>query len=98
MSVARLLLTIPFSVIILLLNIYPYHPVTFVGWSILLLLSVPVLIISEYFGDKVLKAAFVQSFSRPARIVYGVVILGVTLGVFILAEPLLAGHLAKWSF
>ncbi len=98
MSLLRLLWTIPFSIFILLLNLYPYHPDTFVGWCIFILLAVPVLLISEFVGDKVFKAAFVQKFSRPVRIAYMLVIIGATLGAFILAEPLLAGHLAKWSF
>jgi hypothetical protein len=96
MPVARLLLVVPISVFFMLLNLYPYHPDTLFGWCILLLLSVPVMLVSEFLGDRVLKADFVQKLSRRARIIYVLAIAGAMLGAFALAEPLFEGHLAKW--
>lgn len=94
---ARLLLLVPVSVIIALANIYPYHPDTYTGWSILLVLSLPLMLLGELLGDRVLKANFVQKLSKPARIIYGLAVMGATLGAFTLAQPLLEGHLAKWG-
>jgi hypothetical protein len=92
-----ILAVVPIAVLVMLVNIYPYHPSTAVGWGLLVVLSLPLMLAGEYFGERVFGAPFVARLPRAARMAYAVVILSALLAVAVFAQPLLEGHLAKWG-
>ena len=92
-----ILLLLPIAVVVVLVNIYPYYPTTLVGWGVLLLLALPILLVGEFLGERVLGASFVARLLRVIRITYAVVIMGGTVASLMFTLQLLEGHLAKWG-
>ena len=92
-----ILILVPIAVVLVLANIYPYHPATPFGWAVLVLLSLPLVLAGEFFGERLLGAPFVAKMPRSVRMAYAVVVLGGTLAVLMFAFPLLEGHLVKWG-
>src|SRR5262245_10509674 len=95
--VIQALLLAPIAVVILLVNLYPYRPVTLFGWGMLLVLALPIVLAGEFFGKRVLGASFVRKLPPLVRITYGVVVIGVALAALMFAFPLLNGNLGKWG-
>ena len=85
------------SVAVLLINIYPYHPTSLAGWGLLAVLSLPLILAGEFFGEKLLGPPFVAKLPRPLRITYGVVVLAAVMAAMMFAWPLLEPHLGKWG-
>ena len=81
---------------ITLTNIYPYRPNTVAGWGMLVLLSLPLVLLGEFLGEKILEASFVSKLPLLLRIIYAVLVLGGVSIVMIFAFPLLEQHLVKW--
>jgi len=92
-----ILILIPIAVVLVLANIYPYYPATLFGWAVLVLLSLPIVLAGEFFGERVLGAPFVAKMPRPIRMTYAVAVLGSVLATLMFALPLLEGHLVKWG-
>ena len=92
-----MLLLVPISVVVVLVNIYPYYPATLVGWGVLLLLALPIMFAGEFFGESVLGAPFAAKLPRVIRVTYAVVVMGGTVASLMFALKLLEGHLAKWG-
>lgn len=97
LRVVPLLALLAISVAVVLVNIYPYHPKNFAGWGLLLLLSLPIVLAGEFFGEKLLGAYFVGKLPRLLRIAYAVVVLGAVLAALMFAMPVLEPHLSKWG-
>jgi hypothetical protein len=97
----RIFFIIPFIALFcssaILIGIYPYRPNSILSWIALYLLSIPMVLIGEYVGDKLLGNKYVSKLSSPERIAYGVVVLSICIIITIVllnsAEPLLT----KWS-
>jgi hypothetical protein len=82
---------------LILVGIYPYHPKSSIGWIILYLISFPVVIVFELLGNKVFSDNISRKLSRGARIIYGVIVLGL---IFILSTSVvswLEPYLGKWG-
>jgi hypothetical protein len=92
-----LVLLVPFSVLLVLAEIYPYRPATAGGWGVLAFLALPLVLAGEFFGDRVLGAPFVARCSRATRIIYGVIVLVAVIVCAAFALQLLDGQLVKWN-
>jgi hypothetical protein len=92
-----ILVLLPIAVMIMLATIYPYHPSTSSGWGLFILLSLPVMLVGEYFGERVFGHPFVARLPRAIRMAYAMLVLGALLAAVVFAQPLLEGHLAKWG-
>jgi uncharacterized membrane protein SirB2 len=81
----------------ILLGMYPYRPNTLFGWLTLYIISVPLVIVYEVLGTKLLQNRVVNRLGRFGRILYGVVV----IGVLVLASSFIvtgfAPHLGKWG-
>jgi len=58
----------------ILFGMYPYRPNTLFGWLTLYIISVPLVIVYEVLGTKLLQNRVVNRFGRFGRILYGVVV------------------------
>ena len=82
---------------VVLVEIYPYHPNTLTGWGVLMLLSLPIMLLGESLGEKILEAPFVAKLPRSLRILYAVFVLGSAIIAMMFAFPLLDPYLIKWG-
>jgi len=75
----------------MLVGIYPYRPNSTLSWFILFVLALPVILVLEYGGKKLLSPSFVSRLGRAGRIPYGVFVMGlwliVVLATFQFLEP-----------
>ena len=82
-----------------LILLYPIHPVTLVGWIVWIGLSIPLLGVEEYLGEKIFSERISKRIdNRPTimsakRIFYGVVV-----SVFAAGLILLVAEIVKSSF
>lgn len=91
-----LLIGMPFCVSFVLIAIYPHRPNDVVGWSVLILGSVPVVFGLEFIGTKALQNPTVVRMGKLLRIMYGVVV-AILIGALILAAwHWMAPHLGTW--
>lgn len=81
---------------IILINIYPYRPNSLVGWILVFVFSLPVCVILELIGDKVLGVA--SSFSRFSGIIYGVIALGLLFALFALGASYFDLYFGRWGY
>ena len=88
---------LPVSMVILLFNIYPYHPASFIGWVTLALLALPILLAGEFFGDRLLGASFISKLPQSLRLMYGVIVVGGVMASLMFGIHLLDGHLVRWG-
>lgn len=76
----------------LFVGLYPYLPNSNLGWCVLIVLSLPVTLVLEFCGDKLLNPKFVVSLGRTGRVAYSVLVMGLLLTGVIVAfqylEPL----------
>lgn len=80
-----------------LAGIYPYRPNSSLGWVALFAFALPVMLLLEFGGEKLLKPSFVSRFGRFGRIVYGVLVGGVILVVVLVAFQFLEPFFGKWG-
>jgi len=80
-----------------LAGIYPYRPNSILGWFALLVLALPVVLLFEFGGEKLLKPNFVSRLGRVGRVVYGVMVMGVVLVVVLVAFQFLEPFFGKWG-
>jgi membrane protease YdiL (CAAX protease family) len=81
----------------ILVGIYPYRPNTLAGWLVLYAVSVPLVIVHEILGKKLLQNRVVSRLGRFGRILYGVVVIGVLVLAASFMVTGLAPHLGKWG-
>ena len=67
------------------------------SWIALYSLSIPIVVIGEYIGDRLLGNKYVSRLTRPMRIIYGVIILSILIILSTIlicsADPILT----KWG-
>lgn len=80
-----------------LAGVYPYRPNSVFGWTALFALALPVVLLFEFGGEKLLKPDFVSRFGSIGRVVYGVVVMGVVLVVVLVAFQFLEPFFGKWG-
>jgi hypothetical protein len=88
---------LPVSMVILLFNIYPYHPASLIGWVLLALLAIPIILAGEFLGDRLLGASIISKLPQFLRVTYGVIVMGGVMVSLIFGIHLLDGHLVKWG-
>lgn len=81
----------------LLAGIYPYRPNSTIGWFILFVLALPVTLVLEYGGEKLLNPGFVSHLGHASRITYGVFVAGIWLVVVLVAFQFLEPYFGKWG-
>lgn len=84
------------SGLLVLLNIFPYHPKTATGWIVLFIVAPPLIISLEELGGLLLDRKFLKHWPSPLRILYGVIVLSITCTVIIGALFLLKPLLERW--
>jgi hypothetical protein len=80
-----------------LVGVYPYRPNSTLGWFVLFALALPVVLLFEFGGEKLLKPNFVSRLGRIGRVVYGVLVMGVVLVVVLVAFQFLEPFFGKWG-
>lgn len=84
--------------IVILVGIYPYRPNSFLGWSLLYLVSVPIVFLFEVLGERLLDNKATRKLrSSRGRVFYGVVVLGLVLVASIFVVGWFEPYLGKWS-
>ncbi len=58
----------------ILIGIYPYRPNSVIGWIVLFLVGLPIVLVGEAVGDRLLENRFVAKMSRWARMTYAVIL------------------------
>ena len=91
-----ILFGVPFCVSFILIAIYPHRPNDVVGWSVLILVSVPVVFGLEFIGTKALQNQTVARMGKALRIMYGVVVAVLIVALVLLTWHLMAPHLGTW--
>lgn len=86
-----------FAGLVVLTSIYPYHPNSVLGWLALFCFSLPVWVVLEYGGEKMLNLKFVSRFSPAGRILYGVLAMGLFVVVVLIASKFLEPFFGKWG-
>ena len=86
-----------FAGLVMLVGLYPYCPRSAGGWIIWFLAALPVWLLLEYLGKSLLGGRFFDKLSRPWRIAYGVVVVGLLYGLIILGLHFLGPHLGRWD-
>ena len=86
-----------FCAAFILAGIYPYYPKSFVGWLILYLISLPIVILFEVLQEKLFSEKVSNRLGRAARIIYGVVVLGLIMLLSISVVSRLDPYLGKWG-
>ncbi len=81
----------------MLAGIFPYRPNSTFGWFILFALALPVTLVLEYGGEKMLNPSFVSRFGRVGRITYGVIVMGLWLVAIVVSFQLLEPYFGKWG-
>ena len=82
---------------VVLAGIYPYRPDTLLGWIVLVGLALPLILVLEYGGEKILNPEFAAHLGRYGRFAYGVVILAVLLGLVLVGFQFLQSYLKQWG-
>jgi len=85
-----------FCSMLILVGIYPYHPKSFNGWIVLYLISLPITVIFEMFGEKIFSDKLSKKLGHGTRIIYGVIILGLLMLLSVTTVSWLEPHLVKW--
>lgn len=83
--------------IVLLIGIYPYHPDSLIGWVVLYLISLPIILFFQVFGEKLLGNEKIKKVSRSGRIIYGVVVIGILVILSMTVINWLEPYLSKWG-
>jgi hypothetical protein len=83
---------------LVLIGIYPLRPNSVLGWLILFGFALPIMVVFEYAGERLINPTFVGRFGYFGRIVYGVFVIGVFLVLSILAVKFFEPFLGKWDF
>ncbi len=79
------------------MDIYPYRPNSLVGWVLLFVLGLPVGIILELIGNRILGEQFTR-LGFFERVLYGVVTLGAILLLIWFGFSYVTPYLGKWGF
>lgn len=80
----------------LLAGIHPYRPQTLDGWLLLLVVALPLLVLSERVSERLFESPRVARLSAPARVAYGVVVIGVLLLAIAVALSSFSSSLGRW--
>lgn len=84
--------------IVILVGIYPYRPNSVLGWLVLYLASLPIALLFEVLGDKLLNNKATRKLrSSGGRVLYGVVALGLVFVASIFIVSWLEPYLGKWG-
>jgi hypothetical protein len=81
----------------ILLGIYPDRPNSLLGWLVLFLLSLPVVVLYELLGEKLLLNKKINRAGKMLRIVYGVIVLGLIIIASVSMVSWLEPYLGKWG-
>jgi len=85
------------AVVVVLAGIYPYRPDSLLAWVVLIGLALPLVLVLEYGGEKILNPEFAAHLGRYGRIAYGVVVLAVMLGLVLAGFQFLQPYLERWG-
>ena len=86
-----------FCAAFILAGIYPYHPKSFTGWLVLYLISLPIVILFEVLQEKLFSVKVASRLGRMARLIYGIVVLGIIMLLSISVVSRLDPYLGKWG-
>ena len=86
-----------FAGLVMIVAVYPYCPQSFGGWILWFLVAFPVWLFLEWVGKLILGGRFVDKLSRPWRIAYGVMVVGLVYVLIILGFHFLIPYLGRWG-
>jgi len=72
------------------------RPQTLGGWLLLLVVALPLLVLSERVSERLFESPRVARLSAPARVAYGVVVIGVLLLAIAVALSSFSSSLGRW--
>ena len=84
------------AVLIVLAGIYPYRPESVAGWSALLLLALPAVLLFGGGGERLLNFKFISRLGGVGRVVYGVLAIGGVILAVAFAFQVLMPLFTRW--
>ncbi len=81
----------------ILVGIYPYRPDSIITWLILFLISLPITIAAESFGEKLLENDYISKHGSFFRMTYAVIVIILFVGAITLLLDKLKPYLGTWS-
>lgn len=83
--------------LLVLAGVYPYRPNSIAGWFALFVFALPLVLVFEFAGEKLLKPNFVSRLGRTGRVIYGVLVLSSFIIVVLVAFQFVEPFFGKWG-
>ena len=96
-KVVTLVMVALFAGVMALTSIYPYRPKSAIGWGMLFIFALPIWIVLEFVGGRIVNSKFITGLGRTPRIILGVFAFGGYMVIMIFAFRFLEPFTKKFG-